>query len=40
MWTSGRIQTKRYGFALEERFCRFINLFFDLSNGFYGHFKG
>ena len=32
------IQTKRYGFVLEEGFCHSINLFFDVSNGFSGHF--
>lgn len=34
LWTSGRIETARYGFALEESFCPSINLFLICQTGF------
>jgi hypothetical protein len=32
--TSGRIQTKSYGFALKENFCRFLHPFLICRTGF------
>ena len=33
-WTSGGIQTKSYGFALKENFCRFLYPFLIYRTGF------
>jgi hypothetical protein len=30
---------QRDGCALEERFCHFITLFFEVSTGFFGYFQ-